>query len=440
MNSPFARLLLTVSFVSVSASAARLAADDWPNWRGPSRDAVCRETGLLPQWPPEGLKLLWKATGLGVGYSGPAIVGTTLYTMGNVEGQEQVLALDTTRGKQIWTQPFGPVEYVGYSPGTRATPTVDGDRLYALGASGKLVAMDRQTGEIRWAKNFISDFGARVIESEYRESLRPELLPDDDPRAGLRWGFSESVLIDGDRLLSTPGGPDATMAALDKHTGRVLWKSKLDVRACYASMIKATLAGVEQYVQFTADGVLGVDARDGKLLWRYDAPAYPKYGGINISTPIVSGDTVFAASGYGVGGGLARIEKTPEGLVAREVYFTKEMKNHHGGLILLDGFLYGTNDPGILTCLEYATGKVMWQSRKPGKCSLLYADGMLYCRDENGPISLVKATPDGFHLHGRFDQPDRSKQKAWPHLVIAHGQMYVRDQDVLLCYDVQSAR
>jgi outer membrane protein assembly factor BamB len=300
--------------------------------------------------------------------------------------------------------------------------------------------MDRRTGDIQWAINFITDLGARVIDKEYSESLRPRLLSEDDPQAGLRWGFSESVLIDGEKLVCTPGGLDATMAALDKHTGRVLWKSKLDARAGYASMIKATICGIEQYVQFTADGVVGVAARDGKFLWRYDAPAYPKYGGINISTPLSFGDTVFAASGYGVGGGLARIEKTPDGLVAREVYFTKEMKNHHGGLVLLDGFLYGANDPGILTCLEYATGTVMWRSRKPGKCSILLADGMLYCRDENGPISLVKATPDGFHLHGRFDQPHRSKQKAWPHLVIAHGRMYVRDQDVLLCYDVRGER
>ncbi|HUT93728.1 MAG TPA: PQQ-binding-like beta-propeller repeat protein [Thermoguttaceae bacterium] len=429
-----------VWLLCLGATTARLAADDWPNWRGPNRDAICRETGLLQAWPPEGPKLLWKATGLGVGYSGPAVVGTTLYTLGNLDGQEHVLALDTTTGKRLWAEPFGPVEYVGYSPGTRATPTLDGDRLYALGASGRLVAMDRHSGEIRWRTSFLDDFDAQVIATEYVESLRGRLVEskEADAPGGVKWGFSESVLIDGDKLLCTPGGTEATLAALDKRTGQVVWASKIDARVGYASIVKATLAGVAQYVQFTADGVVGVDARDGKLLWRYDAPAYPKFGGINVSTPIASGDTVFAATGYNVGGGLARIEKTREGFAAREVYFTKDMKNHHGGLILLDGYLYGANDPGILTCLEYATGKVMWRSRKPGKCSLLYADGMLYCRDETGPLTLVKATPDGFELHGQFDQPDRSRQKAWPHLVIAHGQMYVRDQDVLLCYDVRS--
>jgi len=209
--------------------------------------------------------------------------------------------------------------------------------------------------------------------------------------------------IDGEKLLCTPGGPEATLAALDKRTGRTLWTSKFDARASYASMIKATIGGVAQYVQFTADGVVGVDARNGTFLWRYDAPAYTKYGGINISTPVHSKDRVFAASGYGVGGGLVQIEKTSEGFAAREVYFTKDMKNHHGGLVLLKGYLYGASDPGILTCLEYKTGKVMWRSRKPGKCSILYADGMLYCRDENGSFSLVRATPGG--ARGFEDSP-----------------------------------
>ncbi len=415
-----------------------VAAEDWPNWRGLSRDAISRETGLLQAWPPEGPRLLWKSTGMGEGYSGPAIIGTTLYIMGNLDGQENVLAVDTATGKHLWARPFGPVEYVGYSPGTRATPTIDGDRLYALGASGKLVCMDRHSGEIRWETNFVSDFGAQVIRQEYSESLQERLLPDDDPRGGLRWGFSESVLIDGEKLVCTPGGPEATMAALDKNTGRTLWKSKIDARAGYASMIKATIAGVAQYVQLTADGVVGVDARDGRFLWRYDAPAHTKYGGINISTPICSDDRVFAAVGYGIGGGQVQVEKTSEGFVAREVYFTKEMKNHHGGMVLLEGYLYGANDPGILTCLEFKTGKVMWRSREPGKCSILCADGMLYCRSEMGPISLVKAIPERCEVKGRFEQPDQSKQKAWPHIVIAHGRMYVRDQDLLLCYDVRA--
>jgi outer membrane protein assembly factor BamB len=439
MNRRNRSLAVCVGILALATTAGSLVAADWPTWRGPNRDAICRETGLAQAWPAEGPKLLWKATGLGESYAGPAIVGKTLYITGNLDGREHVLALDTTTGQRIWARPFGPVEYVGYCPGTRGTPTVDGDRLYAVGASGQLVCMDRHTGEIQWKTNFRSEFDAQVIGREYSESIRDQLRPDDDPQAGLRWGFSESVLIDGEKLLCTPGGPAATLAALDKSTGRTLWTSKIDARASYASMIKATIGGVAQYVQFTADGVVGVDASDGTFLWRYDAPAYPKYGGINISTPVCFDNQVFAAAGYAVGGGMARVEKTGEGFVAREVYFTKDMKNHHGGLILLDGYLYGANDPGILTCLEFETGKVMWQSRDPGKCSILYADGMLYCRDENGTLSLVSATSQGFELKGQFDPPDQSGKKTWPHLVIAHGQMHVRDQDVLLCYDVRAS-
>lgn len=410
-------LLAVVCLLIVAAADSVSLAHDWPNWRGPNRDAICRETGLLKSWPPQGPKLLWKAVGLGQGYSGPAIVGNVLYTMGNLDGKERVLALDTNTGRRLWSVAIGPVQYDGYSPGMRGTPTVDGDRLYALGASGRLACIDRGSAAIRFSRSFLTDFGAKT----------------------LKWGYSESVLIDGQRLLCTPGGPRATLAALDKLTGRTIWTSDLPDRASYASMVKATMHGVEQYVQFTADGLVGVDAGDGRLLWRYDAPAYTQYGGINISTPICSGNAALAASGYDVGGGLARIEKTPQGFTAREVYFTKEMKNHHGGMILLDGVLYGCNNPGILTCLEYHTGKVLWRSRAAGKCSLLYADGMLYCRDENGPITIAPATTKGFRPSGRFQQPHRSDQKAWPHLVIAHGRMYVRDQDVLLCYDVRNA-
>ncbi|MEE8452664.1 MAG: PQQ-binding-like beta-propeller repeat protein [Thermoguttaceae bacterium] len=394
-------------------------ADDWPEWRGVGRDGMCRETGLLKAWPDGGPTLLWTATGVGEGYSGPAIVGDVLYTMGNLDGKECVLALDVTDGTQLWVAPFGPVEYDGNFPGTRATPTTDGDRLFALGASGRLVCMERADGKIVWTKNFVSDFGGPMP----------------------RWAFAESVLVDGERLICTPGGPKASMVALDKTTGRTVWASGFGDKAAYSSIVKTSIGGTDQYVAFTAASLVGVAAADGKLLWRYKEPAHwADWGEVNVVTPIVHDGTVCAASGYGVGGGMARIVKTPDGFEARQAWFTKDMKNHHGGLILCDGALYGCNDPSILTCLDYESGEVRWQSRKPGKCSLLYADGMLYCRDEKGPISLVGATPEGFRQTGRFDQPNRSDQNAWPHLVIANGRLYVRDQDVLLCYDVKEGR
>ena len=410
------KIALFVAIVFVAAGSERVTAEDWPCWRGERRDGICREEGLLQRWPDGGPTLLWKSTGLGVGFSGPAVVDGTLYIMGNVDGKECVMAIDTADGKRLWTVPIGPVEYDGYQPGMRGTPTVDGDRLYALGASGELACLNRHNGDRVWRCSFVADFGGQV----------------------LKWGYSESVLIDGKKLVCTPGGPDATFVAMDKMNGRVIWRCAAPVRANYASMVATEFDGVRQYVQFTGDALVGVGAGDGRLLWRYDAPAYTKYGGINISTPICSGRFALAASGYGIGGGLVRIARDGDRFAADEVYFTKDMKNHHGGMILKEGKLYGCNDPSILTCMEFETGRVLWKTRDAGKCSILSADGMLYCRDENGPITLVKASADRFEQTGRFDPPDRSDQKAWPQLVVAAGRMYVRDQDVLLCYDVRA--
>ena len=427
------RLLLAVVLLPLVARA-----DDWPAWRGPNRDAICRETGLLQKWPAGGPKLLWKKTGVGEGYSGPAIVGNVLYTMGNLGGEEVVLALDVDQaGKEVWATRLGAVQYKGNFPGTRCTPTIDGpstsslrsehsgsktgqaERLYVVGASGRLACLAVKTGKVIWRRSFVTDFGGVVP----------------------RWAYAESVLIDGDLLLCTPGGPKGSIAALDKATGKTVWASKFGDKASYSSIVKASVGGVKQYVAFTFEGVVGVAADSGKLLWRYRKPGHTaEWGNVNVMTPIWSDETVFASSNYKVGGGLARIVKTGDVFKAEQVYFTKKMENHHGGVILLDGALYGASNPRILRCLDHKTGKVLWESREPGKCSLIYADGLLYCRNETGPICLVKATSRSYQLMGKFDQPDRSKQKAWPHPVIAHGRLYIRDQDILLCYDVRDPK
>ncbi len=410
-------LLLLLSALIVMPVAGGLRADDWPGFRGPNRDGICREKGLLKQWPSDGPKLLWKATGLGIGNSAPSVVGNVLYTMGQKDDQEWVLALDTSReGKQLWATSIGPVRNNGNGfPGPRSTPTIDGNRLYTLGIAGDIVCMDANDGRIIWHRDVVKDFGGRVPS----------------------WGYAESVLVDGPWVICTPGGRKATIAAIRKKDGGLVWASPVGDPADYASVVKMTAGGVKQYVNLTRKGVIGVAANDGKLLWRYDAPASRV---ANCSMCVIHGDTVFAASGYGQGGGLVKIEPSDDGFVANQFYFTKKMKNHHGGMVLVDGFLYGCSDPSVLTCLDYKTGKVKWTDRSSGKCSVLWADGMLYCRNENGPISLVEATPDGFHLRGRFDQPDRSDRNSWPYLVIANGVMYVRDQDLLLAYDVRGQR
>ena len=411
-------LRLASSFLSiVMLLAVGLRADDWPGFRGPNRDGICREKGLLKEWPTDGPKLLWKATGMGVGNSTPSVVGNVLYLMGEKDSQEWVMALDASRrGKQIWAVSIGPIRNDGSGfPGPRSTPTIDGDRLYTLGIAGDIVCMDVKDGQIVWRHDVVKDFGGRVP----------------------KWGYAESVLVDGPWVICTPGGPKATIAAIDKNTGRLVWASPVGDPADYASVIKVMIGDSKQYVNLTRKGVIGVAAKDGKFLWRYDAPASRV---ANCSACLTSGDTVFAASNYGTGGGLVKIELSADGFAANEVYFTKQMKNHHGGMVVVDGFLYGCSDPGVLTCLDYKTGKVKWTDRTSGKCSLLWADGMLYCRSEKGPISLVEATPKGFRLKGRFDQPDRSDRNSWPYLVIANGVMYVRDQDLLLAYDVRGEK
>jgi outer membrane protein assembly factor BamB len=256
------------------------------------------------------------------------------------------------------------------------------------------------------------------------------------------WGYAESPLVDGPNVICTPGGKDNTMIALKKTDGSVVWRAALGDKADYCSVLKANLCGVEQYVNATHRGIIGVDSQTGKLLWRYTGMAVPEgmRAGANIATVIVSGDSVFAARAYEHGGGRADIVRDGDKFEAKEVFFTKKMQNHHGGVVLADGMLYGTSNPNLLTCIDYKTGDVKWADKSSGKCSVLYADGMLYCRDEKGPLTLVEAAPEGYQQKGRFDQPDRSDKNAWPHLVIANGMMYVRDQDLLFCYDVREKK
>lgn len=388
-------------------------AEDWPAFRGPTGDGICRESGLLKQWPKDGPKLLWKSTGLGEGYSSVSVVGNTLYTLGNKDNKQFAIAIDLSKeGKVLWQKDFGPDAKVGF-PGSRATPTIDGNYLYTTGLNGEVVCMDRNNGNIIWKKSFIKDFGGK----------RPN------------WGFAESVLVDGSMVICTPGGEKNTMVALDKASGKTIWSSAIGDSASYSSPIKAKICDVDQYINLTAQGIISVQAKDGKFLWRYDAPAAKDKP--NCSSCIASGNAVFGASAYNNGGGRADITRSGDEFEAKQAYFIKKMQNHHGGMILYNGMVYGANNPKDLMCLDFATGDIKWSDKTVGKGSLLLAEGLLYCRDEKGPISLVEATPDGFKLKGKFEQPDRSDKNSWAYLVIANGKLYVRDQDILLCYDVK---
>lgn len=387
---------------------------DWPQWQGPERTTISREKGLLQDWPKGGPPLAWQVTGLGKGYSTPTIADGRIFSMGNRGKTEYVMAFAEKDGKELWAVATGPVRATGGGyPGPRCSPTVDGDRVYALGLNGDLLCLKVDTGDEVWRKDLRKDFKGQP--------------------GG--WGYSESPLIDGDKLLCTPGGREATLVALDKKTGDLLWKGKVPRGdgAHYSSIIAIKVDGKRQYVQFLSGGVVGLSG-DGAYLWRYDSP---HNGTANCSTPLFHDNCVFAASDYGTGGGLVRL--TPgngDKVKAEEVYFTKSMKNHHGGMVLLDGYLYGA-DGGQLTCLNFKTGEVAWSEGKPGKGSIAYADGRLYYRNEGGPIVLIEANPKKYIEHGRFRPKKISRAPAWPHPVVANGKLYIRDQDLLFCYNVK---
>jgi len=407
------RLALTAGLVL----ALPLGAADWPQWQGIDRSAVSKEKGLLQAWPKDGPKLLWKATGCGEGYSTPSVADGKIYLMGNRAGKEWVIALAEPDGKELWAVEVGKVRSNGGNfPGPRCCPTVDGKLVYALGLNGDLLCIDTAAGgaagAVKWRKDLRKDFGGRV--------------------GG--WEYSESPLIDGDKVIVTPGGEEAGIVALNKLTGEVVWKARIPQKdqAHYSSAIVAEVHGVRQYIQFMSGGVVGIAAKDGSFLWRYDAPAN---GTANCSSPIYHDGHVFAASAYGTGGGLAKLTKTGDAWKAEQVYFTKKMQNHHGGMILVDGKLYGSNE-GQLTCLDFLKGDVLWAERC-GKGSIAAADGRIYYRDESGPMLLADLTPTKYTERGRFDRLGDSGKNTWPHPVVANGRLYLRDQDTLLCYDIK---
>ncbi len=420
------KTLISILTWAILLSAA--SAVDWPQWQGPDRNAVCKEGGLLKEWAKDGPPLAWKIQGLGGGYSAPSIAAGRIFGMSNRGNDEVIWALSETDGKELWVTRLGPAFKQSWPQGKEGpgcTPTVDGERLYVLGLGGDMACLQVKDGKIVWRRSLVRDFSGGVP----------------------TWSYRESPLVDGDKVICTPGGEEATLVALDKLTGERIWKSQVpgSPSAAYASAIAIDFDGQRQYVQFTRQALVGVAASDGKFLWQYDRPANSH--GINCSTPIYHDGLVFAASAYGAGGGLVKLSKDANGGVkAEEIYSTRKMQNHHGGMILFDGCLYGANggnEGGFLVCLDFKTGNVLWDERddaerRAPKGSVALADGRLYYRTEKGAMLLIEPNPKQYVERGRFDQPDRSPQPAWAHPVIANGKLYLRDQDLLLCYDVKA--
>lgn len=415
---------LTVSATVHSAFAA--APDTWPTFRGPGRTAVSPDTNLLEKWPTGGPPLAWKATGAGRGYSSLAITGGRIYTLGDglstaSDADEYLQSYDQKTGKQLWTHKTGAPWNDGKSDwqSSRSTPTVDGDRVYVLTPAGVLVCCKTEDGSEVFRVNLKEKFGGKKADG---------------------WGYSESVLVDGDKLVCTPGGTQNTMVALNKMTGEPIWKCvrEGDIGAGHASIVISTVGGTRVYVQTTGSGALGVGAEDGKLLWTYGIDKTTAV----IPTPIVRDDLVFFTAGYKRGGALLRQVPQGQGEVKiEEIYGLKiELANKHGGVVLVGDYLYGdSDDAGIPFCAELMTGEIKWKARASGKRSacMAVADGHLYIRFQDGVVVLAKADPAGYKESGVFTPPGAGERPGWSHPVIVDGMLFLREQDSILCYDVR---
>ena len=424
------RLLLGILIVSICAGRSAVAAD-WPQYRGPNRDDVSAETGLLKQWPAEGPKLLWTHENAGVGYSTVAVVGDRAYTIGGRGKDEFLIALSTVDGKEAWATRVGPLfEFTAnqWSSGPSSTPTVDGDRVFALGGNGDLLAASKADGKELWRVNLPTD-------------LQAEVNPIGGGPKKLGWGFTFSPLVDGDRLIITPGGPKGTIAALDKATGKVVWRCADVVdQAAYTSPMLAVIEGVRQYVVLTNQGAVGVGADDGKLLWRHKRQR--PYGTEVVNSPVVSGNLVFLTVGAGQGCELLRITRTDGAFSAVSVYENKNLANHHGNVVLLDGHLYGHSQGGW-TCLKMETGEIAWADRKLRTGAITYADGRFYnVAESDGSVTLVEADAKGWKPAGTLKLPKKSELRkpkggVWTPPVVSGGKLFVRDQNLLFCYEVK---
>lgn len=398
------------TLVLVSAITLPSFAGDWPQWRGPSRDGVSTEKGLLDEWPEDGPKLLWKATGVGVGFSSVSVVGNRIYTMGDGKDASHVYCLSAETGKIIWTSKRVGKTGGNYK-GTRCTPTIDEGHLYALGQYGDLVCLKADTGAEVWRKSLTKDFGGRS--------------------GG--WNYTESPLVDNGKVIVTPGGRKGAVVALNKKTGELIWQSTdFTDGAQYSSLIAREYGDKRQYIQLTGSSVVGLAADTGKVLWK----AARRGRTATVSTPIFHEGHVFVSSAYGVGCNGFKVSYNDKSFSAKQTYANKSIANHHGGCIRVGEYVYASSS-STLACVNLKTGKEMWKERSAGKGSIVVVDNKIILRAESGPIALVELNPNAYKQISKFSQPDRSRARAWPHPVVSNGVLYIRDQDILLAYDLR---
>lgn len=412
------QILGLAGLMTFLAAALPATAADWPQWRGPNRDGISPDTGLLKQWPADGPPLTWKTTGLGEGYGTVAIVGNRIYVQGDKGDKTYLHALNRADGKLLWSTPFGRSGAPGWGgfAGPRCTPTVDGNLVFVVAQYGEIACLDAATGKILWQKEYEKDF----------QGTRPE------------WGFSASPLVDGERVIFAPGGSMGNIVALNKKNGDLVWRSKdYQDEHHYASLVPVQLGGVRQYLQLTARSLAGIAAADGALLWRAERRGATAV----IPDPIYHDGHVYVTSGYGIGCNLFKVTAEGGKFAAEQVWANKVMINHHGGVVRLGEFIYGFSDGKGWTCQNFKTGEAVWQEKELGKGCLVYADGHLIIREERkskGVVALLEASPHACKVKGKFTPPDQSGKENWPHPVVLDGKLYLRDQDILLCYDVKA--
>lgn len=413
--------LIALTAIVVSPSGA----DEWTQFRGPSGHGVSAETGLLKSWPEGGPPMLWKIEGCGMGYSSVTFDGDLMFTMGdlNIDGEEEqyMMAYDLTTRERVWQTKVGPK----HRDGSRCTPTYDDGRVYGIGTSGDLLCADAKTGEKIWSKSFERDFGGKMMSG---------------------WRYSESPLIDGDRLICTPGGKEATMVALDKATGETIWKCAMpDIGdrgkdgAGYSTIVISNACGIKQYVQILGRGAIGVEAEDGKFLWGYNRVAN---GVANITSPVIVGDFAFVTTSYKTGSALLKLVGDGDGIKAEEVFWNGPdvFENHHGGVVRLGAYIYGGDgqNNGTPVCLDLRTGKPAWKEKAPagGSAAVIAADGNLIFRYDKSDVYLIEATPEEFRIKGKLNPPT-DRGPAWAHPALRDGLLYLRHGNIISCYDLR---
>ena len=425
--------VLTLVFASLSHQGW---SENWTQWRGDNRDAKSTSTGLLQDWKSHQPRLVWMGEGLGNGYASVSIDDGRIFTTGNHLDGQAVVALDAKTGDLIWRKTLTDVPPKHGYEGSRCTPSIDGDRLYVIASSGAIICLKASDGSIQWQRDFKADWNGKMMSG---------------------WGFSESPLVDGDWVLCTPGAKDAMIVALDKMTGAEVWRTavpdfganegkngkRLKVGAGYSSIVVSNAGGVKQYVQLVGQGVIGVRASDGEFLWGYDGVAN---GTANIPTPIAVGDYVFCSTGYNTGSALLKLTASGKGVTVDEVYFldSKTLQNKHGGMVLVDGHIYcgHGNGTGLPNAINLETGESPWggpqRGAGRGEAAVVYADGNIIYRYQDGMVELVNASPESYESKGSF-KPEFQEGKSWAHPVVVDGLLYLREQDKLMCYDLRQA-